>query len=863
MNVAASAAGAAGISGATSLVYIGEALDAEAQGTITDKKTGGSTASTLDTRLAGNQVAGEVDHADAREALKETSGLKVSDDINASSVQLVTRAATGTGVEMSAGGDLTLSAEDQTHVSITSGAVAGGTVGVGGGVGVAKVRNNTLALTGARNTLSAGSDLNVSAMARDLAGKISEVRAYAGSAGLVGIGAAVAWLDEANVTRAEMGEGTRVDNAGTLTISAEENRTLNTTAAGASVGGAAVGASLARTQRNSEVTARLGSGSQVGQGDDGTVGTMTLLARFGGKATSTSIAGAGGVVAAVGTKSETFVTSTVTTEAAANSRSKVTGDALIIADSDSIASSEAIGIVGGIAAAGATHTNTVVTAKTKARLAPGAIVDAGGNARVTADTFVGAGANNIGGLGGIRGIGGAYTGTKVTTTTLAEVDNSAQLVAANDATIEALSDITATGKATLTSGGGITENQVIVDVDVTANTDVRVGIDAVVDADTVNLTAKTVKLIAIGDSFSQTVALNSTSRATSDVDVTSHANVTVEQGATVKGEQSVTIRALQQEMAVESSAVSKIHAGVTGSLYSDATGTANVHAKVNLASGARVETSALDVQTQSTLLNDNYKKNAETEAKTVVKLITTTIKTISSVVSKIPFVGKLVKKVVKWITKTIEKVLNSETEAKTHGTRTHGSSILLNADVHLLGTANPELVIAEDGTVEKATAATVTTDADGNLVMGDIINDKIGKVKLSATDGTVDGNGTIYLKNTYDSVNVTNKSSKNLHIGNIQVSGVATGDPNVEVIATNTHDFTIKPASETGCSVSIETENGGDLLMTGLIDNEYGNVSVTADTGNILTTSDGEIRATTLNLTAGGISEPATPLCLP
>ncbi|WP_236889100.1 leukotoxin LktA family filamentous adhesin [Desulfoluna limicola] len=848
VTVAAAGGSATGISGATSLIFVGEALDGDAQTAIGN----GATSSSLDSQLAGNQVGDEVDNDESKAALGETTGIRVSGELNASSAQLVTQAATESDVTLAAGGNLSVDALDQTHVSITSGAVAGGTVGVGGGVGVAKVRNNTLALTGERNTLSAGFDLNVSAMARDLAGKISEVRAYAGSAGLVGIGAAVAWLDEANVTKAEMGEDTCVDNAGNLTISAEEVRTLNTTATGASVGGAAVGASLARTQRNSEVTARLGSGSQVGQGDGGTVGSMTVLARFGGKATSVSIAGAGGVVAAVGTKSETFVTSTVTAEAAANSRSKVTGDALILAGSDAIASSEAIGIVGGVAAAGATHANTVVTGTTKARLASGATVDAGGNARVTADTLVDAGAINTGGLGGLLGVGGAYTGTKVTTTTLAEVDNSAQLVAANDATVEALSDITAAGKGTLTSGGGITENQVTVDVDVTANTDVRVGRDAVVDADTVNLTANTVKLVAIGDAFSQTIAASSVSRATSDVDVTSHANVTVEQGATVNGDQSVTIRALQQGMAVESSAVSKIDAGVTGSLYSDATGTANVHANVNLASGARVETSALDVQTQSTLLNDNYKKKAETQAKTVVKFITTTIKTISSVVSKIPFVGKLVKKVVKWITKTIEKVLNSETEAKTHGTRSHGSSILLNADVHLLGTANPELVIAEDGSVEKATATTVTTDAGGNLVMGDIINDKIGKVKLSATDGTVTGNGTIYLKNTYDSVHVTNKSSKNLHVGNIQVSGVATGDPNVEVIATNTHDFTIKPASETGCSVSIGSENGGDLLMTGLIDNEYGSVTITADTGNILATGDGEARATNLTLKAGG-----------
>lgn len=719
--VAAAGAGFAGVSGATSLVLMGEAVGDDTKGAMGD----GKIADFL--RDQASDIAGAV-----------SAEFAVSGD----GAGLVTEAATGTDVTMHAGGDLDMRSEDHTRVRASSGALAGAAVGVGGGMALVGVGNTTRTRTGARNTLTAGGGLSLSADFEGTAASFAQANAVA----LVGKTGATATTGVSSTVTAEVGDGT--------------------------------------------------------------------------------LSGASALNAA--------------------------GDACIAAGNVVHASSEASGKLLSGVAKGSTTATTDVSAITTGRLGTYGRLEAGGSARVAADTLVDAGAKNTGGQGGLIGAGGALTTVTVSNTTLAEVDDHASVTAADTATIEALSDITAVGTGILGSAGLATKN--VVDTTVTvdsSSTKARVGTGARVDAGTVNLTATTSRLFVSANATSESAAGDTTSSASATTDVTADADVVVAAHAAVTGDEAIVVRALQENMVVESLAKAT-SVGFTGVVEADAKTDADVNASVTLTAGADLYTSSLDVVTASTLSDADFTKDADARGKTLVRLVTKTVEKVTNVVSKIPFVGKLIKKVVTWVTEVIEEELHSAENASVSGSRTHGGSIDMDADVHLLGTANPELVIDEHGAIETQTAVSVTKDDVGNFAVGDMVNDKIGKVRLSAMDGEVSGDGTIYLKNTYDTVTVRNKSDKQVSLGLIQVAGDPDGDPNVEVIATNSHNFKVLPESTTGCKVSITSEQAGDVVLTRLIDNEYGSVDISSTFGDVVMTGGGEVRATDLTVHAGG-----------
>ncbi len=851
-TVAAAGGGTVGVSGATSLLFVGESLSSEAK-----KAIGGETTGAL---------------VDGR---AEGSGASVSDDLSATNTTLETQASTGSGVTLRAGRNLTVDALDQTHVAVSSGALAGGLVGLGGDVAIARIRSNTQAFTGATNTLSAGSDLTISAAARNLGGQASTVKALAGAGGLVGVSGALAKLDEANVTLAYTGEGNTIAKAGTLNLSAVESRDVKTEAFGAAVGALSGGVALARTQRDSEVTARLGKNARVGQATETQVGSLNIDAHFGGSATSKATAGSAGVASGAGASAQTSVTSNVLSEMADGAQARVTGDAQVLSANEVVASSTAAGCsIGGIAA-GSIDASTVINGTTRSRVGDSAHLNAGNNGAVKSATLIYAGEYDetkegdnrfsgetagYGGAGGIVGIIKTNASVTVTTSTTSEVGEGAELTAGDTVDVEAVAGISAVARGKQDSLGCTTGNGITASVVVDNTTTVAIGNGATLKADTVNLTSRTAYLRGTADSFTRTYALGSHSTSTAKVDITTNAKVTVAENAKITGEKAINILARQDNMSVLSIANSKIGGGVTGSLVSNADGTVKAHADVVLTKGATLHTSALTVETESAIADSSYSRHADTDAKTVVKLITTTIKTISKVFSWIPFVGRAVKKIVKWITKTIETIMNSTETRNITGSRETGSSILMDANVSLMGSANPELVIDENGHLEKG-AADAVSEVDGELVMKDIINDKIGKVTLSAIDGTVKGAGVISIKNSYDTVNVTNRSNKNLKVGEIQVMGEYNGEPAVEVIAKNSHDFTVISGTDKGCTVSIDSVGGGDVVMTKAVNNEFGTVAITTDTGDILTRDAGKLRATHLNLDAGGnIGSPGNSL---
>jgi filamentous hemagglutinin family protein len=154
-------------------------------------------------------------------------------------------------------GSLDVIATDKTDTKTLVGgfgASLGG--GIGGGVAVTNVKANVAANVSG-TALTTNGDVNVKATADNDAGKTIEVLALAGGAGLVGLGAAVSYVDITNHVGANLTSGANA-GAGTVTVSAEDKTDIESDAKGAAVGAAAAGVVISNAKKNSTVDANVG-----------------------------------------------------------------------------------------------------------------------------------------------------------------------------------------------------------------------------------------------------------------------------------------------------------------------------------------------------------------------------------------------------------------------------------------------------------------------------------------------------------------------------------------------------------------------------------------------------------------------------
>ncbi|MDX2182860.1 MAG: leukotoxin LktA family filamentous adhesin [Gemmatimonadaceae bacterium] len=334
--VMAGVGGTAGIGGAATVTLLGVAPDAE---TLTEADKGGSgTLSEADKMAKSNRLADT--GSDDTVALTAEE----RDEINGSSRHEVKVAVTGTrpyetvasirNATVNAG-SLLVSAQDASLAETLAGGVGAGLgVGVGGGVGVTHMRANVRAVVDATSTIDVDSTFTLSAKAAPLPGSgdpfggLAEVTAFAGGAGLVGLGAAVAIGTVDNLVEAELaGDVTR---AGTVTITAFDDTDLATDSVGAALGAAAVGVAVARSTKNSTVTARTADGTAAAHASV-TAGGASLSAEGRGSVTADVQAAAGGLaIAANGADARASDTSHVTAKSGQYTVFELGGGALAL-----------------------------------------------------------------------------------------------------------------------------------------------------------------------------------------------------------------------------------------------------------------------------------------------------------------------------------------------------------------------------------------------------------------------------------------------------------------------------------------------------------------------------------------------------
>lgn len=288
-------------------------------------------------------------------------------------------AGVGSGATLTAGGDIDLSALSANRaISDGDGASYGGAA--------ASVISSTAFVDGLTHatmdgTVAGASNLNVTAGTVDTASS----SAKASTGGVVsGSGSSAAATVSPDV-HAGIGGNVSVDND--VDVDAHALSTARASATGKSlVSGLTVGTSSASGRNTSGVSASIDADAVTGGGD---ISIRSALNDDGRAGLDVYASGSHGdtfaLVGATGTKASGAMNTTVTASLAGSSRLTAGGDVDIVSDSANTARVVADANAGGILAFGATFADTSMTTNTLTMIGAGATIVAGGNGDIRSD----------------------------------------------------------------------------------------------------------------------------------------------------------------------------------------------------------------------------------------------------------------------------------------------------------------------------------------------------------------------------------------------------------------------------------------------------------------------------------------------
>lgn len=470
----------AGIAGAVSVISVG----ARPEGDAKDNTSGsvGKAGELSSSSAVGDQMGSDSSTADSRNrANTARSGIQLNSDFNTVSANS-SAAATVTDATLHAGRHVDVSAHNKTNTdAIAVGAAISGGVSLGGGIAIAMVDDKTVAsLTG--NTTAGG---NVQVKALDDQPDVSLMRTYAGGAGLAGLAASFAWHEKSSTATATLG-GTVTASHGSVTVDAGIAHNLEANGGAGAAGVVGVGAAMAYVTE---------SGTAEADVNDGTHVTAQSLDVHGHSQT-TSIAdvtaAAGGLISGAGADANVKDTSSAKSSIGDNAVIRTAGgltqvhadvdplakakalgasvsasvsigvslaDALVETKAEAktgdhldvqanamtvqaetklrsggkTAESDAIAAAGGLlAGASASESNATAHTSTVAELGSNNIVNVTGELKVAANSVTNADADVTGiSLGGYLAAGSSKAKAKTDTMTTAQVDDNPDLTAAS------------------------------------------------------------------------------------------------------------------------------------------------------------------------------------------------------------------------------------------------------------------------------------------------------------------------------------------------------------------------------------------------------------------------------------------------
>jgi hypothetical protein len=268
------------------------------------------------------------------------TGDPVASAINSTAVPTGTVAFIGSGVSVNAGGNVNVRAKSQVSYTGFVGGLAAGAVGIGGSVEIANIEGSTQAYIDANSTVSAGGNVAVDA---ELVSDTSNGTAFAGTAGIVGIGAQVVDIQDSSTESATLNSGVTIPQAQQVQVTASSNRSLTALALGGDFGGVAAGVGVAIANATGGPSAGIASGAQIGQ--TGTVAGLNVAATSTDTVTATSYGVAAGLgLAATGVYADAESSPTVAATIGPGAAITLTGDATVEAIADGVAQATATGV---------------------------------------------------------------------------------------------------------------------------------------------------------------------------------------------------------------------------------------------------------------------------------------------------------------------------------------------------------------------------------------------------------------------------------------------------------------------------------------------------------------------------------------
>ena len=376
-TVAGSGGGAAGVSGAVSIIAVGMLLDSDSREGLGGRQSGvdGET----NKSAVGNMLGSSAQSVETKNELdSRASKMAVGSHLADTAVIPTqnTQASIGALAQVDAGRDVTVQAEDKTNAIMVAGVGAGGgAAGVGGSVGVVLLRDSASATVGNGAVVDAGRTVKVDAETAESVYNIGISGAGGGAAAVMGSIAVNVVSSEtiASIGDADINQNSATGSRSVLVGSRSDSSLISVAGAGGGAGAAAVGGVVNVNVLTKDTRASIGEGATVEADQDVAVKADSEQKIIGA---SISIQGAG--AAAVGVAVATNVIDNNTEGFIGSRRDDATktaasvdssGNVVISAADDTlIVGVAASGTGAGAAAVGGTVSVNVVSSETRAYL---------------------------------------------------------------------------------------------------------------------------------------------------------------------------------------------------------------------------------------------------------------------------------------------------------------------------------------------------------------------------------------------------------------------------------------------------------------------------------------------------------------
>jgi hypothetical protein len=344
------AGGLVGIQGSVAVYNIGtqmaqEQLDAlkarDAQGGVDNSKPTFDGEVNRQMQQASN-IGGSIGNSGfATNASNRVNQQTSQNNINTSAtVDKGTTAYIGSNAKINAG-NVNIAANNKATVNVNTGGVAVGIGAIGGAVAIVDIEQTTLAFIGRGTQVTSTGNIDIVAQSvlNDPQDNAKGVRALAGGAGGIALGAAVGIFNSDNDTQAYLDNGVNITQANNITVIAGSSSQIEAQGLGAQFGTAAIGATIAKAREEGTTEAFVGNDVKIENANKLKVNAIAKES-----ASAITQAAAGGIISGNGSAPEATVNPSIKAYVGDRANINVAKDVTILSDVTLDGDSDARGI---------------------------------------------------------------------------------------------------------------------------------------------------------------------------------------------------------------------------------------------------------------------------------------------------------------------------------------------------------------------------------------------------------------------------------------------------------------------------------------------------------------------------------------